>query len=146
MDRLYADVCAGGFGRLLVRDQLRVCKSQHHGTCPVCGSAPILSLLEDEGRRKLVCSFCWYLWPAKRVQCPYCDGSGSDDMHYFYSEAEKDTRVDLCDICQKYIKTIDTRKTARLIYPPLEHISTMHLDIKAQEMGFGPGIRLFMQA
>ena len=116
------------------------------GYCPVCGSAPILSLLEDEGRRKLVCSFCWYLWPAKRVQCPYCDGSGSDDLHYFYSEAEKEARVDLCDKCQKYIKTIDTRKIARLIYPPLEHISTMHLDIKAQEMGFGPGIRLFMQA
>ena len=116
------------------------------GYCPICGSAPILSLLEDEGRRKLVCSFCWYLWPAKRVQCPYCDGSGSEDLHYFYSEEEIDTRVDLCDKCQKYIKTIDTRKTDRLIYPPLEHISTMHLDIKAQEMGFGPGIRLFMQA
>ena len=116
------------------------------GYCPVCGSAPILSLLEDEGRRKLVCSFCWHLWPAKRVQCPYCDGSGSEDLHYFYSEAEKDIRVDLCDKCQKYIKTIDTRKTTRLIYPPLEHIATMHLDIKAQEMGFDPGIRLFMQA
>jgi FdhE protein len=116
------------------------------GYCPVCGSAPVLSLLEDEGRRKLVCSFCWHLWPAKRVQCPCCEGSGSEDLHYFYSEAEKDTRVDLCDKCQKYIKSIDTRKTARLIYPPLEHISTMHLDIKAQEMGFEPGIRLFMQA
>ena len=116
------------------------------GYCPVCGSAPILSLLEDEGRRKLVCSYCWHLWPAKRVQCPYCDGSGSDDLHYFYSEAENDTRVDLCDRCQKYIKTIDTRRADRLIYPPLEHISRMHLDIKAQEMGFKPGIRLFLQA
>lgn len=116
------------------------------GYCPVCGSAAILSLLEDEGRRKLVCSFCWHLWPAKRVQCAYCDSSGSEDLHYFYSEAEKDTRVDLCDKCQKYIKTIDTRKTTRLIYPPLEHIATMHLDIKAREMGFDPGIRLFMQA
>jgi FdhE protein len=115
------------------------------GYCPVCGSAPILSLLEDEGKRKLVCSFCWHLWPAKRVQCPYCDGSLNKDLHYFYSEEEKDSRVDLCDKCQKYIKTIDTRKADRLIYPPLEHISTMHLDIKAQEMGFEPGIRLFME-
>ena len=115
------------------------------GYCPVCGSAPILSLLEDEGKRKLVCSFCWHLWPAKRVQCPYCDGSQNKDLHYFYSEEEKDTRVDLCDKCQKYIKTIDTRKADRLIYPPLEHISTMHLDINAQEKGFEPGIRLFME-
>lgn len=115
------------------------------GYCPVCGSAPILSLLEDEGRRKLVCSFCWHLWSAKRIYCPYCDSSRSKDLHYFYTEEEKDTRVDLCDHCQKYIKTIDTRKADRLIYPPLEQISTMHLDFKAREMGFEPGIRLFMQ-
>lgn len=116
------------------------------GYCPVCGSAPILSLLEDEGQRKLVCSFCWHLWSAKRVHCPYCDSSQNKDLHYFYSEEEKDTRVDVCDNCKKYIKTLDTRKVERLIYPPLEQISTIHLDIKAQEMGFEPGIRLFMQA
>lgn len=115
------------------------------GYCPVCGSAPILSLLEDEGQRKLVCSFCWHLWSARRVHCPYCDSSQNKDLHYFYSEEEKDTRVDVCDNCKKYIKTLDTRKVERLIYPPLEQISTIHLDIKAQEMGFEPGIKLFMQ-
>ena len=114
------------------------------GYCPVCGSAPILSILEDEGRRALVCSFCWHSWPAKRVHCPYCDSSQNKDLHYFYSEEEKDSRVDVCDHCKKYIKTCDARELARLIYPPLEHISTMHLDIKAQEMGFDPGVRLFM--
>ena len=115
------------------------------GYCPICGSAPILSILEGEGRRKLVCSFCWHLWSAKRVHCPYCDSSQNKDLHYFYSDEEKDVRVDLCDPCKKYIKTLDTRKVDRLIYPPLEQISTMHLDIKAQEMGFEPGIKLLMQ-
>ena len=115
------------------------------GYCPICGSAPILSILEDEGRRKLVCSFCWHLWSAKRLHCPYCDSSQNKDLHYFYSEEEKDTRVDVCDNCKKYIKTLDTRKIERLIYPALEQISTIHLDIKAQEKGFEPGIRLFMQ-
>jgi len=115
------------------------------GYCPICGSAPILSILEDEGRRKLVCSFCWHLWSAKRVHCPYCDSSQNKDLHYFFNEEEKDSRVDVCDNCKKYIKTLDTRKIERLIYPQLEHISTIHLDIKAQEMGYEPGIRLFMQ-
>ncbi|MGB5746241.1 MAG: formate dehydrogenase accessory protein FdhE [Desulfobacterales bacterium] len=130
-------------------DQLAVYLNQNEpwlqGYCPICGNAPILSILEDEGRRKLVCSFCWHLWSAKRVHCPYCDSSQNKDLHYFYSEEEKDTRVDVCDNCKKYIKTLDTRKVERLIYPPLEQISTIHLDIKAQEMGFEPGIRLFMQ-
>jgi len=130
-------------------DQLAVYLNQNEpwlqANCPICGNAPILSILEDEGQRKLVCSFCWHLWSAKRVHCPYCDGSQNKDLHYFYTEEEKDTRVDLCDNCKKYIKTLDTRKVARLIYPPLEQISTMHLDIKAQEMGFEPGVKLFMQ-
>jgi FdhE protein len=130
-------------------DQLAVYLNQNEpwlqGYCPICGNPPILSILEDEGRRKLVCSFCWHLWSAKRIHCPYCDSSQNKDLHYFYSEEEKDTRVDLCDHCKKYIKTFDTRKRERLIYPPLEQISTIHLDIKAQEMGFKPGIRLFMQ-
>ena len=130
-------------------DQLAVYLNQNEpwlqGYCPICGSAPILSILENEGRRALVCSFCWHSWSAKRVYCPYCDSSQNKDLHYFYSEEEKDSRVDLCDNCKKYIKTCDTRNIARLIYPPLEQISTMHLDIQAQEMGFEPGIKLFMQ-
>ena len=130
-------------------EQLAVYLNQNEpwlqGYCPICGSAPILSILENEGRRALVCSFCWHSWSAKRVYCPYCDSSQNKDLHYFYSEEEKDSRVDLCDNCKKYIKTCDTRNIARLIYPPLEQISTMHLDIQAQEMGFEPGIKLFMQ-
>ena len=135
-------LCAGA-------DQLAVYLNQNEpwlqGYCPICGNAPILSILEDKGRRKLVCSFCWHLWSAKRVHCPYCDSSQNKDLHYFYSDEEKHVRVDLCDRCKKYIKTLDTRKVDRLIYPPLEQISTLHLDIKAQEMGFEPGIKLFMQ-
>ena len=139
---LKPSLCAGA-------DQLAVYLNQNEpwlqGYCPICGNAPILSILEDEGRRKLVCSFCWHLWSAKRVHCPFCDSSQNKDLHYFFSDEEKDVRVDLCDQCKKYIKTLDTRKAERLIYPPLEQIATMHLDIKAQEMGFEPGIKLLMQ-
>ena len=115
------------------------------GYCPICGSGPILSILEGDGGRKLVCSFCWHLWSAKRMCCPFCDSSRDKDLHYFYSEEETGVRVDLCDHCKKYIKTLDTRKVDRLIYPPLEHIPNLHLDIKAREMGFAPGNTLFLQ-
>lgn len=114
------------------------------GYCPVCGNGPILSFLQQEGRRKLVCSFCWQSWSSHRVYCPYCNCAQARHLHYFYNEEEKDARVDLCENCKKYIKTIDTRKIDRLIYPPLEHISRLHLDIKAQEMGFTPGIEPFI--
>ena len=115
------------------------------GNCPVCGSAPILSILEDEGARSLTCSFCWYKWPVKRLYCPFCENSDSKLLHYLFSEEEKDVRVDLCDNCKKYIKTVDSRRVNRLIYPPLEQISTLHLDIKAREEGFEAGVKLFME-
>ena len=115
------------------------------GYCPICGSAPILSILAGEGARSLICSFCWHQWPVKRVTCPFCNNSDNKDLHYLFSEEEKDLRVDLCDKCHKYIKTIDTRQADRLIYPPLEQVSTLHLDIKAREEGFEAGVKLFME-
>jgi FdhE protein len=114
------------------------------GYCPVCGSAPILSILEDEGARSLTCSFCWYKWSVKRLYCPFCKNSDSKLLHYLFSEEEKDVRVDLCDNCKKYIKTVDARRADRTIYPPLEQISTLHLDIKAREEGFEAGVKLLM--
>ena len=57
-------------------------------------------------------------------------------MHYFFSEEEEAYRVDLCDQCRGYIKTVDSRK---LEYEPdldLEDVVTIHLDILAVERGY----------
>lgn len=113
------------------------------GYCPICGSAPILSILEGEGARSLICSFCWHPWSVKRAFCPFCENPEDKELRYFFSEEEKEYRVYLCDKCNKYIKTIDTREVDRMIYPPLEQVLTLHLDFKAREEGFEPGIKLF---
>ena len=115
------------------------------GYCPICGSAPILSIIEGEGARNLICSFCWHTWSVKRVYCPFCDSSDNKDLHYIFSDEEKGLRVDLCDKCNKYLKTLDTREADRLIYPPLEQVSTLHLDIKARKEGFEAGVKLYME-
>jgi len=125
---------------MLCAEQLSVYLKQQdpwqQGYCPVCGTSPVLSMLEAEGARSLICSFCWHKWPVKRVFCPYCNTTDSNILHYFFSENEKEYRVYTCENCKKYIKTIDTKNAERLIYPPLEHVVTMHLDMKANEMGF----------
>ena len=115
------------------------------GFCPICGSAPGFSLFEDEGQRVLFCGFCWHQWPAPRIYCPFCENKDSNTLHYYFSETEKDYRVDVCDSCKTYIKAVDTRNADRMIYPPLEFVSTLHLDIKAQEMGLKSGIQLELQ-
>lgn len=112
------------------------------GYCPICGSPPVLARLDADGQRFLFCSFCWHRWPARRAVCPFCDNSDPGRLSYLYSEEEKEYRLDLCDACRKYVKTVDSRNLARTSYPPLEQIVSLHLDIKAGEAGYKPGLPL----
>jgi len=109
------------------------------GYCPVCGSKPELSTFEENGKRFLTCGFCSYKWASKRIYCPFCENTDHETMHYYDIDGEEEYRVDTCDKCKKYIKTIDIKKTSRLIYPPLECKATPYIDLKFEEMGFEPG-------
>jgi FdhE protein len=106
------------------------------GYCPVCGSLPSMSFLKGEGQRYFQCSLCELQWPGVRLQCPFCGSSYHKDLHYFYAEGDEAHRVDLCDKCNRYIKTLDSRK---IDYDPdldLEDIVTLHLDLLASQRGF----------
>jgi FdhE protein len=112
------------------------------GSCPICGSAPALGWLDEDGRRSLFCSFCWHPWPTRRVFCPLCGTSDPRRLSFLFSEEEKEYRVELCGSCRKYLKTVDNRHLNRPAYPPLEHIGSLHLDIKAAEAGYEPALPL----
>jgi FdhE protein len=114
--------------------------SWEKGYCPICGSLPALARLETDGHRFLFCSFCWHRWPARRTVCPFCDTIDPGRLSYLYSEEEKEYRLDLCDACRKYVKTVDSRQMSRISYPPLEQIASLHLDVKASEAGYETGL------
>jgi FdhE protein len=114
------------------------------GCCPICGNFPGLAVLDHDGRRLLYCNFCWTTWPAKRIFCPFCEKIGGENLHTVYSEDEKDLRVDVCDDCRKYLKAVDSRATERIIYPPMEQIASLHLDINARQKGYDSGIKLVL--
>jgi FdhE protein len=59
---------------------------------------------------------------------------------YLYSEEEKEYRLDACDSCRTYIKTVDTRVIDRRTYPALEQIASLHLDLKASEAGYSAAL------
>lgn len=109
------------------------------GCCPVCGSAPELSVFEENGKRFMICGFCNHKWASKRIYCPFCENTDHNTLKYFEIEDEEEYRVDVCGICKKYIKTVDLTKTTRSVYPPLEFHSTPYIDLKFNEMGFNPG-------
>jgi FdhE protein len=107
------------------------------GGCPLCGSAPQMAQLRDEGgKRYLLCHFCGCQWRWERIACPSCLNKDFDSLHYLYAEEEEAYRADLCDRCKGYIKTVDARKLDYEPYLDLEDIVTMHLDILAAEKGY----------
>jgi len=106
------------------------------GICPVCGGTVAISLLDKNGRRCMCCSFCWHQWTVQRVQCPKCGNRDSKSLEYYRIEGETEYRLDVCNKCKAYIKTIDMRNTDRKIYPQLEACSTVHLDWIAREKGY----------
>ena len=106
------------------------------GSCPVCASLPWLSLFREEtGKRFLQCSFCGYQWRMERLACPYCGNTDPRSLHYFSGEGEETRRIDLCDQCHQYIKTIDFR-TSDVFEPVLEDLATLHLDLLASQRGY----------
>lgn len=109
------------------------------GICPVCSRPADLSLLrEDEGKRSLFCLQCDCEWPCKRIQCPFCGEENQQKLSYFTVDDDNHDkyRVNVCYQCQRYIKTIDTRKSSIAVVPEVENLVTLHLDLQAIKEGF----------
>jgi len=107
------------------------------GYCPVCGKEPkIGELREDEGFRYLFCSQCGCEWSFRRIKCPFCGNDDQQTLAYFTIEDEEKYRVEVCNICKRYIKTVDFRKIKELANLDVEDIATLHLDILATEEGY----------
>jgi FdhE protein len=118
-----------------LKDRLDL-KLWNKGYCPVCGSLPHMSELRGEGQRYFMCSFCSFKWQGDRIMCPFCENRDHQTLQYFYAEGNETHRVDVCNQCKQYIKTIDTRK---IDYEPdlnLEDITSIHLDILTSQKGF----------
>lgn len=106
------------------------------GHCPVCGSLPSLNLLKGEGgKRYSLCSYCGFQWRIDRLSCPVCGSQEPDDLSYFFGEGEENCRIELCDKCHHYIKTVDLRNL-ELSDPCLEDLGSLHLDILAARKGY----------
>ncbi len=108
------------------------------GFCPVCGGAPALGSIEEDGRRYLFCSVCRHRWQVPRVRCAVCGQTDAQKLYYIYSEEEPAYRIDACEACRHYVKTVDRRRLTRPFYPPLEQVLTVHLDLVAAEKDLVP--------
>ena len=109
------------------------------GSCPVCGNLPALAKLgRAEGQRTLWCAFCGTEWRYPRLQCPFCSNDDHDALQYIFFDEEMPYRVDVCERCKRYVKTVDERKIpeTKEVNLPEIHMVTLDLDVIAEQEGY----------
>lgn len=111
-------------------------------TCPSCGGAPRLARLErDERQRHLWCRLCGIEWPYRRLSCPFCGNAEHEKLGYLAIEGTDSQRVDVCEVCRSYIRTVDERglpEGGRVDFLA-EDVATVHLCMAAEKRGYRPG-------
>lgn len=106
--------------------------------CPMCESQPVVGVLRDEqlgARRSLVCSLCAHEWRFPRTVCPGCGENRNEALAVFTSETFEHVRVDACDTCKCYIKTVDLTRNG-LAIPIVDDLASVPLALWAQEHGY----------
>jgi FdhE protein len=106
--------------------------------CPICAGLPLVGVLREEGqgaRRALVCARCLNEWPFARVLCPGCGEERFDALPVFTADSVPHVRIEACDTCRQYLKTIDLTRDG-LAVPMVDDIATVTLDLWAVEQGY----------
>ncbi|MGZ4161292.1 MAG: formate dehydrogenase accessory protein FdhE [Neobacillus sp.] len=108
------------------------------GYCPICGKEPKIGETreEEEGKRYLFCHQCGFKWYFHRIKCPFCGNEEQHSLAYFEVEGEERYRVDVCNKCRRYIKTVELPKSCEELNLDVEDIATLHLDMIAYDEGY----------
>jgi FdhE protein len=107
-------------------------------TCPLCGGKPIVGVLRGQGdgaKKSLICALCAHEWDFRRVYCPACGEEREPQMAFYSAPEIAHVRVDVCDTCHTYLKTVDLTKTG-LAVPVVDELATIPLDLWAREHGY----------
>ena len=106
--------------------------------CPFCKRKPGLGVLRPLGegsQRWLICSFCLAEWEFRRILCPACGEEDPLKLPVYAAEELQHVRVEACDTCKSYIKTVDLTKSG-LGEPVVDEMASVALDLWAQTRGY----------
>lgn len=106
--------------------------------CPSCNARPVVAVLRGEGdgaKRWLLCSLCATEWPYRRVVCPNCGQQNKDQLPIYTASDFNHVRVEACDVCQTYIKSVDLTRDGHAV-PVVDELATVALNLWAAERGY----------
>lgn len=114
--------------------------------CPHCGFPVLCLIVREEGmgrRRSALCSLCSSEWVVARLGCLRCGEQRASRLPVFNFETWTHIRVDACDSCGGYLKSIDMAKDAEA-QPVPDDIASSAINIWAFEQGYdGIGSHFF---
>jgi FdhE protein len=128
------------FAEVLVKSGVSLDRPRHEGHCPACGSAPIVSVRKDlegsgGGARFLVCGLCATEWPFPRIRCASCQEQDPVKVPSFQSETQPGVRIEACETCRGYVKSLDLTLDARPL-PEVDDLVSIAMDLWALEEGW----------
>jgi FdhE protein len=108
--------------------------------CPFCGGPPQVGVLHtdggaDGGGRALVCAMCSTNWPVRRILCAHCGEEDERRLGYFHAADVDHVRIDACETCRRYLKTVDLTRLGVAV-PIVDEVASGALDIWAQARGY----------
>jgi FdhE protein len=111
-----------------------------HGYCPICGAWPAVAEVRGlDGARHLRCRGCGGDWTTAWLRCPFCGEHDHTRLGSLVAaEGFEREKVEVCDHCHGYIKTITTFTPIRPEQVVLQDLATVGLDVAAVERGYRP--------
>jgi len=106
--------------------------------CPWRGHKPQVAILRPEGygaKRSLECALCSSEWPFPRVECPACGERDFEKLAVYTAPEFEHIRIDACESCGRYLKTVDLSKNGRAV-PVVDELAAVPLDLWAAEQGY----------
>jgi Protein involved in formate dehydrogenase formation len=104
-------------------------------SCPFCRRKAGMGVLRPQGdgaSRFLMCFFCLGEWEFRRIVCPACGEEDSKKLPVYTALQFDHIRVECCDSCKRYMKTVNLAKNG-LAEPLADEIASVPLDLWAQE-------------
>lgn len=110
------------------------------GHCPVCGESCSMARYEASiGARFVQCRLCRTQWALGRVRCALCGCEDSNKLGYLQAEGDSAHRVEVCDACGGYLKSVDERALGTEAILHIEELLMSALDREAIARGYSPG-------
>jgi len=139
----YLELCAEFFNKKLAQF------IWNQPVCPICGNPPSMAIVnEKKSQRHLWCRFCDTNWSFYEMVCPFCLNPEANSQKIIFHSDRKPIRIDACDKCNNYIKTIDELISQQNMHISVKNVETFYLDLLAKNLGYNtPGyINYFLES